>query len=224
MTAAQEILDLARAEIGTKATGQNNVKYNTAYYGRTINTSGYAWCACFVWWCFAQTGASALYYGGNKTAYCPTLMSYHKAQGQAVTSYQPGDIIFFNFSGGTNAAHVGICESWDGTNVTTIDGNTSSASEANGGTVARKVRAKKYIVGGYRPKYDTELEEDTVTQDQFNQMMGTYLAQKAAEASSDWAKDGISEAITEGISDGTRPQSFATRQEVMQMMVNLGKQ
>ncbi len=38
----------------------------------------------------------------QKTAYCPTLMSYHKGQAGS-RDYKPGDIIFFNFSGKTNA-------------------------------------------------------------------------------------------------------------------------
>ena len=50
-----------------------------------------------------------------------------------MTDYRPGDIVFFNFSGRSSAGHVGICESWDGTYITTIDGNTGGASEDNGG-------------------------------------------------------------------------------------------
>ena len=46
-------------------------------------------------------------------------MSFHK--NQKVTDYRPGDIVFFNFSGRSSAGHVGICESWDGTYITTID-------------------------------------------------------------------------------------------------------
>ena len=143
----KKILTIARAEIGVKESpaNSNRVKYNTAYYGKEVSGSNYAWCAVFVWWCFRQAGASALYYGGKKTAYCPTLKAYHK--GQAVSGdYKPGDVVFFNFSGRTNAAHVGICESWDGTYITTIDGNTGSGSEANGGAVMRRRRHKKNIV------------------------------------------------------------------------------
>ena len=35
-------------------------------------------CAVFVWWVFREAGAPELYYGGGETAYCPTLMSFHK--------------------------------------------------------------------------------------------------------------------------------------------------
>lgn len=150
---AEKILSIARQEIGVKEqpAGSNHVKYNDAYGAGDV-----AWCCVFLWWLFQQAGASALFYGGKKTAYCPTLLSYHKGLGQGVHgNYQPGDIIFFNFSGGTGASHVGICESWDGKNITTIDGNTGTGNEANGGAVMRRTRAKKYIIGAVRPAYKT---------------------------------------------------------------------
>ena len=143
MATAEKILEIARSQIGTKESPakSDNVKYNTAYYGRAVSGGGYPWCAVFVWWVFREAGASDLYYGGDKTAYCPTLMFFHKKQ--KVTNYRPGDIVFFNFSGRSSAGHVGICESWDGTYITTIDGNTGSASEDNGGAVLRRRRHKK---------------------------------------------------------------------------------
>ena len=118
MATAEKILEIARSQIGTKESPakSDNVKYNTAYYGRAVSGGGYPWCAVFVWWVFREAGASDLYYGGDKTAYCPTLMFFHKKQ--KVTNYRPGDIVFFNFSGRSSAGHVGICESWDGTYIT----------------------------------------------------------------------------------------------------------
>jgi len=223
MATADSILTIARSQIGVTATGQNNVLYNTWYYGRTINASGYAWCAVFIAWVFNQAGASGLYYGGNKTAYCPTLLSYHK--GQAVTDYQPGDVIFFNFSGKTNAAHVGICESYDGTNITTIDGNTSSSNEANGGTVARRKRAKSYIVGAYRPAYQTTTtteEDEIVTQDQFNAMMEVYEATQKAKTVNSYAKDQWTAAQDAGVFDGTAPQGALTREQAAVVESRLG--
>lgn len=153
---ADKILAIAKKEIGTKENpaGSNRVKYNTDYYGRAVTGSAYPWCCAFVWWVFKQAGASDLFYGGKKTAYCPTLLDYYKKKGQTVAGdYKPGDIVFFNFSGGTKAAHVGICKAWDGTNITTIDGNTGTTNEANGGAVMERKRHKKYIVGVARPAF-----------------------------------------------------------------------
>ena len=212
---AEKILSIAKGELGVKEnpSGSNKVKYNTDYYGRAVSGSAYPWCCAFVWWVFKQAGASQLFYGGEKTAYCPTLQSYHKKQ--KVTDYKPGDIIFFNFSGGQTPKHVGICEKWDGKTITTIDGNTGTTNEANGGAVMRRARDKKYIVGGYRPAYE---EEDTVTQKQFDEMMENWLNRQAGEPASSWSK--MKEAKAAGITDGTRPQSFATREDVATMIVN----
>ncbi len=215
---AEKILTIAQAQIGTKEYpfGSNRVKYNTAYYGREVSGTEYPWCCAFVWWVFREAGAAELFRGGTKTAYCPNLMDYHK--GQAVKDYRPGDVIFFNFSGGKTAKHVGICEKWDGKTITTIDGNTGEGNEANGGAVMRRTRDKKYIVGAYRPAYE---EEDTVDQKQFDAMMENWLARQADKPASAWSK--MDEAEAAGITDGTRPGSFATREEVATMLVNMKK-
>ncbi len=224
MATAEKILEIARSQIGTRESPANsdNVKYNTAYYGREVSGK-YPWCAVFVWWVFREAGAPELYYGGGETAYCPTLMSFHKKQ--KVTDYRPGDIVFFNFSGRSSAGHVGICESWDGTYITTIDGNTGSASEDNGGAVLRRRRHKKFIVGAYRPEYQ---EDDDMTQDQFNTFMENYLKAKAKEPASDWAKPFIDTAIDVGaMTDvgGTieRPKSWMTREELAVVVAALAR-
>ena len=224
MATAEKILEIARSQIGTRESPANsdNVKYNTAYYGREVSGK-YPWCAVFVWWVFREAGAPELYYGGGETAYCPTLMSFHKKQ--AVTDYRPGDIVFFNFSGRSSAGHVGICESWDGTYITTIDGNTGSASEDNGGAVLRRRRHKKFIVGAYRPEYQ---EDDDMTQDQFNSFMDNYLKAIAKEPASDWAKPFIQTAIDVGaMTDvgGTieRPKSWMTREEMSVVVAALAR-
>lgn len=224
MATAEKILEIARSQIGTRESPANsdNVKYNTAYYGREVSGK-YPWCAVFVWWVFREAGAPELYYGGGETAYCPTLMSFHKKQ--KVTDYRPGDIVFFNFSGRSSAGHVGICESWDGTYITTIDGNTGSASEDNGGAVLRRRRHKKFIVGAYRPEYQ---EDDDMTQDQFNSFMDNYLKAKAKEPASDWAKPFIDTAIDVGaMTDvgGTieRPKSWMTREELSVVVAALAR-
>ena len=171
---AEKILDTARAQLGIREEppNSNRVKFNTAYYGREVSGSAYPWCCAFVWWVFREAGAASLFYGGKKTASCSALLSFHK--GQAVRGdYQPGDIIFFNFNGRKNPAHVGICESWDGQYITTIDGNTAPTNEANGGAVMRRRRPKKYIVGAHRPTY----EEDNMDQSKFNQMFRTAMTE-----------------------------------------------
>lgn len=210
----EAVLTTARGELGSREqpAGSNRIKYNTAYYGREVSGSSYPWCCVFLWWVFRQAGAADLFFGGRRTAYCPALLEFHKKQ--QVTDYRPGDIIFFNFNGRSNAAHVGLCEGWDGKRITTIDGNTGVGNEANGGAVLRRTRDKTYIVGAYRPAYQ---EESILTQAQFDEMLNDWLARQAAKPASRWSR--MDEAKAAGITDGTRPGSFATREEVATMVM-----
>lgn len=218
---AEKILDIARDQLGIKENppNSNRCKFNTAYYGQEVSGSAYPWCAVFVWWCFREAGASELFYGGKKTASCSTLLGFHKAQAVG-GNYLPGDIIFFNFDGRKNTQHVGICEGWDGRHITTIDGNTAPTNEANGGAVMRRKRDKKYIVGAYRPAYE---EDDIVTQADFEKMMDNYLERRGEKPASGWAGELLQQAKSAGITDGSRPQSFATREEVAVMILNAGR-
>ena len=226
---ARRVLTAAREEIGVKENpaGSNRVKYNTAYYGREAAGSSYAWCVVFLWWVFRQAGAGALFYGGKKTASCPVLLNYHKQQGQGLKGgYRPGDVIFFNFSGSGGISHVGLCESWDGQYITTIDGNTGTGNEANGGAVMRRRRAKKYIVGAYRPAYEEEID---LTEEQVRSLireeLDALLKQREEEPpAEDWQLGGIEKAKTLGVSDGTRPMALCTRVEAMIMAANAAEQ
>ena len=177
-TSANHILELARKELGTKESpaGSNNVKYNQIYYGRPVSGDRYAWCAAFIWWLFQQAGAPVLYFDGGKTAYVPTLIGWANGKGLLVDKPQPGDLICFDFNANQKADHIGICEGWDGQYVTTIDGNTGTTNEANGGCVMRRRRHKKYILAVIRPNYANEEDDDMMTQNQFNQLMDGWMA------------------------------------------------
>lgn len=152
----QQIIELAYSQLGVKQSA-TDVKYNHEYYGRP---STLAWCCVFIWWLFKHIGHPELFYGGKKTAWVPTLLSYHKQQWVAFDKIEPGDIVFFNFKGKKSAQHVGICVATSDTHVSTIDGNTNGQGSANGGAVALRSRVRSYIIGAYRPKYqDPEPEE-----------------------------------------------------------------
>ena len=62
-------------------------------------------------------------------------------------------------------------------------------------------------------------EDEEMTQDQFDAMLNDWLTRQGKKEASSWARDGLTQAAAKGITDGTRPQSFATRQEVA-LMVN----
>ena len=116
------------------------MKYNTAYYGRKVFGSAYPWCVTFVWWVFRQAGFS-LY----KTASCTALVDRYReaSPGQIVrANYRAGDIVFFDFSGRRT--------------LTTIEGNTGTGNDANGGAVMRRKRKPGLVTCGIRPGYSGE--------------------------------------------------------------------
>lgn len=219
MMGAEQVLAVARRELGVKESpaGSNRVAYNTAYYGRVVSGSSYPWCCVFLWWCFRQAGAAALFYGGGKTASCGTLAAYAKKTGQFVTGgYRPGDLAFFRFSG-TAIQHIGIVEAVkpDGS-LATIEGNTGAGNDANGGEVQRRTRPLRYAAGAYRPAY----EEEEMTQTEFNAMMDVWLRQRAALEPGDFSAEarawGEGNGIVQGSGDGSfQYKSYCTREQML---------
>jgi len=167
MATVNDVLTLAKKYIGTKENpaNSNNVVFNADYYGRAVNGAQYAWCCVLQWDLMRMAGASKLFYDGNKTASCTTLMTWAKANGLFVTGgYEPGDMVFMNFdSNKKDAEHIGIVESVSGSTVHTIEGNTSIGNDSNGGEVMRRERSVGLILGAFRPKYDTESTATTTT-------------------------------------------------------------
>ena len=157
---ASKILQLARLQLGVKESpaDSNTIKYNTDYYGWAVSGSDYPWCCVFIWWLFKECDALELFYGGDKTASCTTLMNYHKKSGQLVESdFKPGDLVLFNWQGNKSfAQHIGIVESVNGDTITTIEGNTSVNCDDNGGSVMRRLRNVSVIIGALRPDYEED--------------------------------------------------------------------
>lgn len=160
MSSAAKVLKIARAEIGTKESPKNS---NKVKYAKEYGMNGQPWCAMFVWWVFKKAGCPELFYGGKKSAYCPTIADYYIAKKQTVSKSkgQAGDIVLFDWNKNNSSDHIGIIEkkNSDGT-YTTIEGNTSLSNNANGGQVMRRTRKQSEISWICRPKY-TETEEAT---------------------------------------------------------------
>ena len=163
MATVDDILKIAKAEIGVKESpaNSNNVKYNTWYYGKSVNGSAYPWCAAFVSWVFSQVDSTLI----KKSVSCMDIGNWFKSNNQWKTNNpQPGDVVFFKFN--TNSRwtnHIGLVESvnTDGS-INTIEGNTSVSSDDNGGSVMRRTR-KSNIVGYGVPKYDSKSNQHIVT-------------------------------------------------------------
>lgn len=161
---ANTVIKKARSFEGTKEkpSKSNNVIFNTHYYGKAVKGSAYPWCCTFLWDIFRLCGASHLFYGGKKTAYCPTLENWFKSKDRFYSEGKAGDVCFMDFGKG-RASHVGmvIQKNADGT-YRTIEGNTSVTSNDNGGKVMIRKRKKKCIRGFGRPDYDQPKTDNDV--------------------------------------------------------------
>lgn len=171
------LLNIAKNEIGyLEKKDKTNLDDKTANagsgnytkYWRDLDSSmqGEPWCQAFVDWCcmkaYGTSEAKNLLHMPSWSYYTPTAAQYFKDYKQWHTGadVKAGDIIYFKNS--TRICHVGIVAAVNGSTITTIEGNTSSAAGvvANGGGVFQK----SYTVGnsriaGYgRPAYDVEVK------------------------------------------------------------------
>lgn len=121
MSKREQFIEVAKSQVGVRETGNNNVKYNTWYYGREVSGDGYAWCDVFVSWCANETGILNSFV--PREAYVPYTVNWYKSRGLYHTKdYTPkeGDLAIF-----TNESHIGIVEYYDG-RTHTIEGNKSN--------------------------------------------------------------------------------------------------
>lgn len=126
------IVAIAVGELGNAEPDGDNkyVQFYNEIAGVKWSVDSTPWCAIFVTWCARKAGIPAT--SILNFAYCPYGIDWFKKAGTWMTrgSYTPkkGDIIFFDWSGGTDGVsdHVGIVESVVDNTVNTIEGNTSS--------------------------------------------------------------------------------------------------
>ena len=89
-----------------------------------------------------------------KDANCGNLADWAKRQGYwhpYTETPQPADLVLFDFrKNHTKRDHIGIVESASGSTVTTIEGNTGSTNDANGGAVMERARDISVITGYIR--------------------------------------------------------------------------
>jgi len=174
VTTGADLVKAAQSKIGTVEKGGadgksgNIVPFWDWWKAKTgQNDQGQSWCACFVSWCFDQVHASLLIAAKAPAGfiYCPDGVNYFKKKNQLVDpkTAQPGDIIFFDWTGAGVADHVGIVTENHAVNsyLMTIEGNTSAegavgASQSNGGGVySRKRYLGKTIHAVARPTWTT---------------------------------------------------------------------
>lgn len=158
--AQEKVLNVARKEIGYHEGPNNYIKYaegnwDNQFYGWELQNQ--PWCDVFVDYCFStafgiKTGAAMTYQKvGSGSALCSASASYYKNNGAYYSYPEPGDQVFFYYSGDIN--HTGIVETVQGngqnwTSFTAIEGNTSDQ-------VARRTysREQSVVAGFGRPKW-----------------------------------------------------------------------
>jgi hypothetical protein len=175
MTAAgDQVLAVARGEIGVAEDAWGNVKY-WDWYGANYG----AWCACFVSWCCEMAGYPMCPIDSSKGFILVSNGTSHSYDGwevaqeaQRTVDLQPGDVVLFSwetwrwdgnvpvvdggpYDGWVAGDHTGLVSaapSSDGW-FSAVEGNTSSLSYDNGGEVReRSDRHTSQVCGWWRPR------------------------------------------------------------------------
>ncbi len=151
----QDIVAVALGEVGT--TGGREY-WDFVFGGGYSDGSSTPWCACFVSWCANECG----YIDQGvipKYASCPMGEQWFKERdlwkGKEYTP-KAGDIVFFDWDGDGVTDHTGIVQYAQDGQVVTVEGNTSSESQASGDCVEAKVRSTSFIYGYGTPMYPAD--------------------------------------------------------------------
>ncbi len=157
MASAQQLLDVARAELGYREGPNNWTRYSAEMYGGRYQNQ--AWCGVFVGWCFSRVGMGS----EPSSVWTPAGAVAYQRAGRLISRYgavQPGDVVYFDWGGSQTLSridHVGFVETVGNGSVTTIEGNTLPAGQvgdqSNGGGVYRRQRPLGTIACFGRPLY-----------------------------------------------------------------------
>lgn len=158
-----DLIAVARTQMGYKELNTStgfpiapNASAGYTKYGASFGDPTGEWCAYFVSWCASQAGipTSIVPRLGN----CAATVKWYKKHSvfyEGSSGYRPkaGDIVFFNWSGGSTAKHIGIVTGASGDSVYTIEGNTGSD---RGYMCCSRTRSRSagYIVGYGVPAYN----------------------------------------------------------------------
>lgn len=146
------IKQIYTAEIGVREkTGKNDGERVEEYLAVTQLGKGYAWCAAFVSWVFAEAG-----FPEPRTPWSPSLFPKKRViwergitdklsdpLGNRVLkpiTPRPADVFGIYFANLKRIAHVGFVDEWGDKQVITVEGNTNEAGSAEGDGVYRKRR------------------------------------------------------------------------------------
>ena len=145
-----KVVEIAKKEVGYSESPANS---NKTKYGKWFGLDGVAWCAIFVSWCYNKAGATLdAITNKNGFAGCQAAATYYIRKKSVTTKPQAGDLVFFDWNGDKRYDHVGIFVEWvSKTHFNTVEGNTSTANQSNGGSVMLRNRRNRNVLF-VRPK------------------------------------------------------------------------
>lgn len=149
---ATKVINYGKKFVKKTKYGSPNI-FTRWYYG---NDTTAPWCSIFVYYCLAHTGGKELLKGCANKAYCPTVWNWGKAKGYTISKgskAKKGDLVLFDWNKDNVCDHIGFVISDNGNTLTTLEGNTSSDNDSNGGKVQIRTRTRGVIKGFIRLPY-----------------------------------------------------------------------
>lgn len=139
MTKYLDVVKIATGELGYVEGKGNYTKY-----GKWFGLDGVSWCGIFVSWVYSHAGyplGKIDFYKGF--ASCQYAYKFFKEKNKITQTPMPGDIVFFDFDGNGKFEHTGLFVGYiNDEYFETIEGNTSTKDNRNGGCVM--TRKRKY--------------------------------------------------------------------------------
>ena len=152
----QKVREIYTSQIGIQEKPSNSGEVVEKYLAYVKLPKGNPWCAAFVCWVYGQAGVT-----NPKSGWSPALFPRSnviwskgvesgkwKVIGHAQTSDfrpQTSDIFGLYFPEKRRIAHVGFIDQWDGTWLTTVEGNTNVSGSREGDGVYRKRRLVRSV-------------------------------------------------------------------------------
>lgn len=232
MSTLSKLLSIAEKQIGVVESppNSNKILYNDWYYKRSVSGPDYPWCMVFCQWVYDQAGIKL----PIRTASCTAMMEAAKKYRCWVNNrhLQPGDLVLYNFRGQTDiATHCGIIKTINGIKIEAIEGNTAVGNDTDGGRVMIRNRNVSTILGAFRPIFDKEVEDmtldefiDNLTPTQAKKIVDKARTKMAIDIEPTWSKqEGHWKVATDKkVVDGTRPEDFVKRDEMIAIVGRLG--
>lgn len=213
MATGKELLAVAAREIGYHE-GKNKQNKFGAWYGM----NGVAWCMEFVQWVYHQCGADLPF----KTPSCGGLLNwYRRNQPECVVKEPvPGCIVIFDWPKTKyDTDHTGLFVRFDGSKITTIDGNTANGNDSNGGWVQQRTRQLSYANPVYIIPRQLKQEEEDEDVKRYNTM-------REISDGAPWATETIAKLIENGTIKGGgardtqgRPADMNLSEDMLRLLV-----